>query len=182
MEMIETTTNKKTLASLLDALYEAEENLRDLKEDDYKDLIPDLNGKVDGIYNWLERLKYESIRLKKEVEKLTEHQKAVENSHKNLRRHIAWVMENRGQEEVYGLIKRVKLVSRKTIKAKKIEITSRHYLELNENRDNPVVKRAYSFDAKELEKAYLADPEKYEAFVNLCETKSIRFSRKPKGR
>lgn len=169
-----------SLAKLMDKVYEAEEGLLDLTQDDLKELFGNIRGKVDNTYNFLKHLEFSEMRVDADIKTLQNRKKTMQNAQKSLKSYLAHTLEVNDTPVIFGEMWQVKLQKRESIKAKSIDLTSDHYLELND-RNHPVVNRSYSWDAKALKSAYKSEPEKFGVFVEVGITMFPQFSAKKEG-
>lgn len=165
--MTETTPEKKTLASLMNKVFDVEQELISISDDEMKQLFGDLKGKVDSIKEYLLRLDEYEERVSEKIKSLQEYKKTIQNKSTSLKKYVKYVMETQETDELYGHDYVVKLQRRESLKVKNIEITSDHYLNLNDGLDKQIVKREYSFDATQLKAAYKRDPDKFKDFVEV---------------
>lgn len=167
---------KKTLAQLMDSLYQAEEGITELSEEETKELFMDIKDKVDDMKGFIDTCKNISARLHDRIEKLKSEKQRIDNKIVGVKYIAALNMKNSDTPELYGTEWTMQLRNKKSVKAKDIDLTSDIYLDLNEGQNKPVVKRKYSWDARELESAYKRNPEKFKDYVDEVVTYYPQFS------
>lgn len=169
---------KKSFFKMMEELYQAENELINLTDEEIAELLGDVKGKVDGLRDWIEKLKAEEKRIGDDIKLLQEKKKSVANARERFRSYVANVMAANETPKIFGNTWTISCSEREYIRAKEMEITTLDFATLNKNASTPVVKRKYSFDADQLKKAYKEEPEKYGKYVEVERKPSIRFNAK----
>ena len=171
METENQPVKKKSFYDLMAALYEAENELREMSQDDLTELLGNIRDKVDSVHDWIEKEKSEAERIKGHIQDLQRKKKAIENGVERLKLYVARVMADNDTPALFGQVWQVKIQERESIKAKNIEIDSGLYLKYKD-----VMKRTYSFDVMALKKAYKSNPEAFKELVDVDVTTFPKFS------
>ena len=166
---------KKTFYGLMQTLQDVENEMIDLDPQQIKELLGDIKGKVDGVYEWITRLDAERERLAENIRKLQARKKAVENAKDRFKEYIGYTLTANDTPMLMGNLWSVSAKAKESIKAKKdIELSTMDYIEANKAGD--VIKREYKFDAAALKKAYEAEPEKFGKWVEKETKNVVRFT------
>lgn len=169
---------KKTFAQIMTTIYEAENNLINITNDELKEVFGDLKDKVDNVHAWLGKLEAEKERLAKDIKSLTDRKKAVTNAQDRLKRYIGYTMSNNETPKLYGNSWTIDCRKRDFLIVKKdCEISTMDYGIINSAAGDNVIKREYKIDALKAKKAYQNDPEGPLAKYIETETKDVvRFT------
>lgn len=169
---------KKTFAELMSTIYEAENQLIEITNEELKDVFGDLKDKVDNVHAWLGKLDAEKERLAKDIKSLTDRKKAVMNAHERLKRYVGYTMSNNDTPKLYGNSWSIDCRKRDFVIVKKdCEISTMDYGIINEAAGDNIIKREYKIDAMKAKKAYQKDPEGPWAKFLETETKDVvRFT------
>ena len=159
---------------MLETLRQVEDSLVEMTDESVKELLGDVKGKVDSIYEVITRMQSEEVRLKEAAAKLTDRARNMKNSVARLKSFCLFAMKADGTSELMGKNFDVKLNKRVTPTVKSQNITPDMYMDLNEIKDG-LVKREYSFDKKAMTDLFKASPEKIGEYIHLNESESISF-------
>ena len=166
---------KRTFYGLMERLQDAENGMIELTPDEIKELLGDIKGKVDGVYEWVSRLDAEKERLADSIKKLQARKKAVENAKDRFKEYIGYTLTANDTPMLMGSMWSISAKPQEFIKAKKdLELSIMDYIDANRSGD--IVKREYKLDSAALKKAYEAEPEKFSKWVDKETKNVVRFS------
>jgi hypothetical protein len=153
-----------------------EEQLK-LLQDRQESIYNQLCQKADTTWQWQLHTKAKIAALGEEIKALQKTKKSYENSIKGLMNFIAYKMERSKIEEIPGASRKMVLEDTESLVVKDIDLTSDHYLDLNEEDQEPLVKRVYSWDKNAVKRAYKINPEAYGKFIEKKSGKKVVFKK-----
>ena len=103
---------KKSFNQLMETLRQAEDDLINLTNEEMAEIFGDLKSKVDGVYNWESKLKFDIIRVSEDIKKLTERKRTLEGSLKRFRDYMVFVLESNDTPMLKGEMWDIKLRKR----------------------------------------------------------------------
>jgi ribosomal protein L29 len=152
-----------------------EELLTDLKKRQ-QDFYSQLSEKVDNTARWHDHIKNKIEVMKSEIASMQKSKKEYENALKNLREFLAWKMDSLDIPVLAGNLKRMVIVRKPYVKPREMELTSQHFLDLNDG-EYDIVGRQYSWNRSALKAAYETNKEAYEKYVETGITSYIQFKK-----
>ena len=171
--MSDNLTERKTFFQLMEQITAAEDASIEeaLTRDQLLEILGDLKGKVDGLHDWDQKLKFDELKVADDIRLLQARKSTIQNARKTLRKSVGEIMKMNDTSMVQGNVWQVKVSQRKSVKVLPIELTSDHYLNFKS-----VIKRDYSFDVTKLKSAYTANPEEFKDFVEVGTIDVVNFS------
>ena len=167
--------NKRaTFNDMMDRLYEVENELIDVTDEDLTQMLGDVRGKVDGLKDWLDKLDFEKDRISEQIRKLQNKKKSIQNAKERYREYIAMVMIKNETPELFGESHRVTCKKQTgSVLRENVEITTMDYVNL---KDMGVIERQYKVNARRAKEEFEKDPNTFGKFIEKVERNVIRFS------
>jgi len=171
--MSDNLTERKTFYQLMEQITAAEDASIEeaLTRDQLLEILGDLKGKVDGLHDWDQKLKFDELKVADDIRLLQARKSTIQNARKTLRKSVGEIMKMNDTSMVQGNVWQVKVSQRKSVKVLPMELTSDHYLKYKS-----VIKREYSFDVTALKTAYTVNPDEYKDFVEVGVMDVLSFS------
>jgi hypothetical protein len=171
MELLEGDSNPEELN-------EVERNVQlEILKERQETIYNQLSQKADTTFQWKLHTEAKASAIGEEIKRLQKTKKAYENAVSGLMSYLAFKMETSKIPEIPGEYRKMVIQSRNSVTVKDIELTSDHYLDLNEDEKEQLVKRDYSWDKNAVKRAYKVNPEMYGKYVETSVKKSVVFKK-----
>jgi len=168
-------SEKLSFYSMMEKLYEAENELIAITDEEIKELLGDLKGKVDGMKDWIDKLDSEAVRLGVLVKQFQGKKKAVENAKDRFKKYIGQTMISNETPVLFGATYNISSKNQTFTKIKKnIDISTLDYAAFKEMG----IEREYKINSTVLKNAVKKEgaPEGLSKFIEVETKPVVRFS------